>query len=183
SKLCRSSMKRRRSWMPTAPPAAPARKRRRRRSTLLPPPDPPPAKRGSAAAEPLKRRRGRRRGSGGRLLARGMEEQRLADRRLHRFRLEGLGDQEGGFGPFPGQQPLREGGDEDDRNIELAQDVLDRVNARRAVRQLDIRQNQSRRVTRNGVHGLVVGGGGAGDPVAQLLHQAFDVGRDDGLVL
>src|ERR1700749_2262932 len=27
----------------------------------------------------------------------GMEEQGLADRRLHRFRLEGLGDQEGGL--------------------------------------------------------------------------------------
>ena len=36
-----------------------------------------------------------------------MEEQRLADRRLHRFRLEGLGDQEGRLRTLAGQQAFR----------------------------------------------------------------------------
>ena len=63
------------------------------------------------------------------------------------------------------------------------EDVLDRVDARRAVGQLDVGQDQTRAVAGDGVDGLVMGRGGAGDAVAQLLHQAFDVGRDDGLVL
>src|SRR3954470_2875384 len=39
---------------------------------------------------------------------RGVEEQGLGDCRLHRGPLERLGDQEGGFGPGTGEQPLRE---------------------------------------------------------------------------
>ncbi|MND84511.1 hypothetical protein D3C80_764030 [compost metagenome] len=112
-----------------------------------------------------------------------MEEERLADRRLHRFRLEGLGDQEGRLGTLAGQQPLGEGGDEDDGNVEALEDVLDRVDARGAVGQLDVGQDQARLMARHGVDRLIVGGGRAGDAVAQLPHQAFDVGRDDGLVL
>src|SRR5687767_13681003 len=63
----------------------------------------------------------------------GVEEQGLGDRRLHGRALEGLGDQEGRLGTLAGQEPLREGGDEDDRNLELAQYVLDRVDARAVV--------------------------------------------------
>ena len=38
-------------------------------------------------------------------------------------------------------------------------------------------------MTRHGVDGFVMGGGGGGDGVAQFAHQTLDVGRDDGLVL
>ena len=38
-------------------------------------------------------------------------------------------------------------------------------------------------MTRHGLDRLVIGGGGARDAVAQFLHQALDVGGDDGLVL
>src|SRR5580692_4116192 len=61
-------------------------------------------------------------GRGG-LVAR-MEEQRLADRRLDRLRLERLGDQERGLRPLAGQQALGEGGDEDHRAVEVLQDIL-----------------------------------------------------------
>uniref|UniRef100_A0A0N5A0B4 Chromo domain-containing protein n=1 Tax=Parastrongyloides trichosuri TaxID=131310 RepID=A0A0N5A0B4_PARTI len=112
-----------------------------------------------------------------------MEEQRLADRRLDHVGIERLRHKEGRLWPLTREQTFWEGCDEDHWNSIILKDFIDRIDARRAVRQLDIRQNQSRRVTRHGVHGLVMGGGGAGDAVAQLLHQAFDVGRDDGLVL
>ena len=112
-----------------------------------------------------------------------MEEQGLADRRLHRFRLERFGDQEGRLGPFAGQQPLREGGDEDDRHVDLFQNLLHRVDPRRPVGQLDVGQHQTGAMMGDGRDGLGVGGGGAGHPMAQFLHQALDIGRDDGLVL
>uniref|UniRef100_A0A0N4ZZP0 AlaDh_PNT_N domain-containing protein n=1 Tax=Parastrongyloides trichosuri TaxID=131310 RepID=A0A0N4ZZP0_PARTI len=112
-----------------------------------------------------------------------MEEQGLADRRLHRLRLEGLGDQEGRLGPLAGQQPLGEGGDEDHRHVEALEDVLDRINARRAVGQLDVGQDQTGTVLGDRIDRFVMGGGGAGDTVAQFANQTFDVGRDDGLVL
>jgi ATP-dependent protease Clp ATPase subunit len=38
-------------------------------------------------------------------------------------------------------------------------------------------------MTGNGIDGLGVGGGGTGNPMAQFLYQALDIGRDDGLVL
>ncbi|MNE53033.1 hypothetical protein D3C80_1477330 [compost metagenome] len=38
-------------------------------------------------------------------------------------------------------------------------------------------------MTRHRIDGFVMGGRRAGDAVAQFLDQAFDVGRDDGLVL
>src|SRR3569833_3300931 len=55
--------------------------------------------------------------SGRFLGSRRVEEQGLPDRRLHRFRLEGLGDQKSKFKALPGQQTLWEGGDEDDRHV------------------------------------------------------------------
>ena len=54
-----------------------------------------------------------------------MEEQRLADRRLHRFRLEGLGDQEGRLGTLAGQQALGLDGLVADDDVDAARAVLD----------------------------------------------------------
>src|SRR5947209_20322497 len=67
-----------------------------------------------------------------------VEEQGLGDRRLHRRALEGLGDEEGRLRPLAGEQPLREGRDEDDRHRELAEYVLDRVDAGTVVGELDV---------------------------------------------
>src|SRR3546814_20117899 len=58
------------------------------------------------------------------------EEQGLADRRLHRAFLERFGDQEGRLRSFAGQQPVGIGGDEDDRHLEVAEDVADRKSTR-----------------------------------------------------
>src|SRR5262245_49692783 len=70
----------------------------------------------------------------------GFEEQSLADHRLHRFGLEGLGNEEGGLWPLPGQQSFRIGGDEDHRQLDILQDLVDRIDARTAVGQLDVGQ-------------------------------------------
>ena len=84
-----------------------------------------------------------------------MEEQRLADRRLHRFRLEGLGDQEGRLRTLAGQQAFREGGDEDHRHVELGQDVLDRIDARAVIGKLNIGEDETGTVIHRQCHRLV----------------------------
>ena len=86
------------------------------------------------------------RAASGRGNGRCVEEQGLGDRRLHGRALERLGDQEGRLGPGSGEQPLRKGGDEDHRDGEFGEDILDRVDAARIVRKLDISKNQAWRV-------------------------------------
>src|SRR3546814_986188 len=56
-----------------------------------------------------------------------LEEQGLADGRLHRALLKRLGDQEGRLRPFSRQQPIGVGRDENDGNLEIAEDVGDRI--------------------------------------------------------
>src|SRR4029078_2653671 len=58
-----------------------------------------------------------------------VEEQHLADNRLHRILAERLGDKEGRLGPLAGHQPVRVGGDEDHRHGESGEDVVHRVEA------------------------------------------------------
>ena len=70
------------------------------------------------------------------------------------FGIVGLGDQEGRLRPLAGQQPLGEGGDEDHRHLEHAEDVAHRVEPGRAVGELDVGEHQARRV----------GAGGAAPP-------------------
>src|SRR3954467_15819147 len=112
-----------------------------------------------------------------------MEEQRLADSRLYGLRQERLGDQIGGFWPFPSQQLFRIGGDEDHRNVEGRQDLADRVNAAAAFAQIDIRQHQAGTLGFGLGHGVVLGGGDGYDPVAELRDQVFQIQRNDRFVL
>ena len=76
-----------------------------------------------------------------------MEEQRLADRRLHRFRQERLGDEIGRLRPLAGEQLFRIGGDEDHRNIEAVEDLADRIDARTAFAEIDVGEDQPRLVS------------------------------------
>src|SRR3546814_6167729 len=61
---------------------------------------------------------------------RAVEEEGLGDRRLHGRALERLGDEKGRLRALAGQKPIGEGGDEDDRDRELDQNILDRIDAR-----------------------------------------------------
>jgi hypothetical protein len=88
-----------------------------------------------------------------------------------------------GSGPLARQQALGEGGDEDHRHVEARQDILDRVDARRAVGQLDVGEHQSGRLVQHRLQRLAARGGDVDDAVAQFLDQRLDVGGDDGLVL
>ena len=56
-----------------------------------------------------------------------VEKQGLTDRRLDRFRLEGLGDQKRRFGLLAGKQTLGKCSDEDDGQRGLLQDAVDRL--------------------------------------------------------
>src|SRR5205085_3104626 len=71
------------------------------------------------------------------------EEQGLADDGRDGGRLEGLGNQEGGLGAIAGEEPLRIGGDEDNRNFERLEHLVDGVEARTVVGELDVGENQS----------------------------------------
>src|SRR5690606_38993784 len=73
-----------------------------------------------------------------------IEEQRLADQRLHHVRVEGLGHEERRLGTLPGQQPLGEGGDEDDRYGLVGKDIVDRVDTGGAVGELDVGKDHPR---------------------------------------
>src|SRR5512139_2013673 len=114
---------------------------------------------------------------------RGVEKERLGDRRLYGRALERLGDQERRLGPLAGQQPLREGGDEDHRHREFGQYVLHGIDARTVVGELDIGQHQAG-TPRHGLrHRLVAGDGHSGHTVAEVAHDGLDIHRDDRLVL
>ncbi len=63
------------------------------------------------------------------------------------------------------------------------QDVLHRVDARRAVGQLDVGQHQAGRLAGHRVDRLGAGGGDVDHGVAELGDQGLDVGGDDRLVL
>ena len=78
------------------------------------------------------------RGESGGGLCLPVEEQRLADQRSHHVRVERLGDEERRLGPLAGQEPLREGGDEDDRHRRGGENLVDRVDAGRTVGQLEL---------------------------------------------
>ena len=111
------------------------------------------------------------------------EEQRLADHRLHRLGAERLGDEKGRLGTLPGKKALRKGGDEDHRHREALQNVVHGIDARAAIGQLDVRQNQSRPAVTHRRDRLGTGPRHAEIPVAEAFDQAFQVHGDEGLVL
>ena len=112
-----------------------------------------------------------------------LEEQCLGDDRLHRVRLVGLGDEEGGFRPLAGQEPVGIGGDEDHRHREGAKHLVDGVEARAAVGELDVGEHEARPVLIDGLDGFGVGARHTGDAVAKALDDAFEVHGDHRLVL
>src|SRR4051812_9149952 len=72
-----------------------------------------------------------------------LEEQRLADDRRYGGRVIGLGNQERRFGPLTGEETLGIGGDEDHWHFECRQHVVDGVEPRSPVRQLDVGENKT----------------------------------------
>src|SRR3954471_7839329 len=96
-----------------------------------------------------------------------VEKQRLGDRRLHRRALERLGDEEGRLGPLARQKPLGESGDEDDRHLELAEYVLDRVDAGAVVGELDVGEDEPRPARHRLRDRFVAGDGDSGHRVAE----------------
>src|SRR6266536_1933954 len=89
---------------------------------------------------------GRRTSSGGNAAGGGrarIEKERLAHHRLHHIGREGLGDEEGRFRPVAGEQPFRVGRDEDHRHLERGEEVVDRVDPRAAVGELDVGEDDA----------------------------------------
>src|SRR5262249_32085936 len=75
---------------------------------------------------------------------RALEKQRLARHRRDRRRLERLGDQERRLGPLAGEEALGIGSDEDHRRFESCEQLVDRLESRTAIGELDVREDQSR---------------------------------------
>ena len=112
-----------------------------------------------------------------------LEEQRLARHRRHHGGLERFGDQERRLGALAGQEALRIGGDEHHRHLEGPEQLVDRIEAGRAVGELDVGEDQAGLLVLGERHGVRMGAGHADDVVAEIAHQAFEVHRDEGLVL
>ncbi len=104
---------------------------------------------------------------------------------------ERLGDEKARLDTLVVQEPLGKGGDEDHRDRPAARplgqpavdDVVDSLDARAGVGELDVGENQAR--ARGTGHGdrLVPRGGDAEHPVPRLADDAGDVHGDHGLVL
>src|SRR5262249_47327583 len=73
-------------------------------------------------------------------LGRAVEEWGLARHRRNRRRLERLGDQERRLGPLAGQETLGIGGDEDHRRFERCEQLVDSLESRAAIGELDVRE-------------------------------------------
>ena len=115
-------------------------------------------------------------------LAFAVDDQSLADCRDHCFGLERLGDQIGRLGPFAGQQPLGEGGDEDHRHAHRAQDIFHRVDPARSVGQADIGKDEFGAGAFGQRDRLGAGPGDTGHAMAQLFDDRADMQRDDCFV-
>src|SRR5580704_992280 len=72
------------------------------------------------------------------------EEQGLAHYRRDHGKLERFCDQERRLRPLPGEETLRVGGDEDHRHFERVEELVDGIEARAAVGQLNVGQDQAR---------------------------------------
>lgn len=72
------------------------------------------------------------------------EKQRLADERTHSIRLKRLRDEEGRFGALSRQKTLRKGRNEYDGQIEAEKDLIDGIESRASVREMNIRKHQPR---------------------------------------
>src|SRR6476646_1184063 len=91
-----------------------------------------------------------------------LEEQGLADHRRHICRLEWLGDQEGRLRTLASEEALRISRDEDHRYLERLKKIVHRVKAGAAVRQLDIRQDETGAMGRRELHSFRACPGNAG---------------------
>src|SRR3546814_10709517 len=67
--------------------------------------------------------------------------------------------------------------------LEIAEDVGDRIDARRAVGELNVGEDEAGIVAACRRHGGTAGIGDGGDLVAETLHDAFQIHGDDRLVL
>src|SRR3984893_15711378 len=97
-----------------------------------------------------------------------LEKQRLADNCGDGGGLKRLGDQEGGLRTLAGEKPLRIGGDEDDRDLERAQQLVDGIEARAVVGQMDVGENEARYMGLGDRYRLAVGARDADHPMTKL---------------
>src|SRR5260370_35630929 len=74
-----------------------------------------------------------------------LEKQRLADDGGNRGGLKRLGNQESRLRTLAGEKPLRIGGDEDDGDLECAPQLVDGLESRAVVGQMDVGGRETRR--------------------------------------
>ncbi len=82
-----------------------------------------------------------------------------------------------GSGALAGEEALRIGGDEHHRHLEGPQQLVHRIEARRAVGELDVGEDQAGLLVLGERHGIGMRCAHADDVVAEILHQALEVHR------
>src|SRR6185312_14530606 len=112
-----------------------------------------------------------------------LEKQRLAQNRRDCGWLEGLRDQESRLRPLAGEKALRISRDEDDRDLEGPQHLVDRIETGRAVGQLNVGEDDARPLGLRQRHRLLMSTSDTENAMAQAFHQTLEVERDEGFVL
>ena len=112
-----------------------------------------------------------------------VEEKRLADDRLQTLRFERFGNQKSGLWRRSCQKPFRIGGDENHRHGKRFENLIDRLETRAAVRELNIRENEARPVAVDSIDRLAMGARDIDDPVPLLFDEILKIERDERLIL
>ena len=106
-----------------------------------------------------------------------LEEQGLAHHRRNGRRLEWLRNQERRLGALSGEEALRIGGDEYDRDLELVEQLVHGIEAGAAVRELDIRQDEPRLLALGELDRLRMGARDADHPMPEALGEDLQAFR------
>src|SRR5580704_4378523 len=112
-----------------------------------------------------------------------IEEKRLTDDRLQAVDAEWLGYEKGGLRRRPGQETLWIGGNENHRHGNGFEDLIDRLETRASVGELNVREDEAWPFALNGSDRLAMGARDIDDAVPLFLDEGLKVEGNERLVL
>src|SRR5262245_5936380 len=111
------------------------------------------------------------------------KEQRLADQRGYRGLLVRLGNKKRWFRPLAGEEALRVGGNEDHRNLERGEEVVDSFQSRAPVGKLNICEDEAGALLSGQRDCLCPRSRNPDGAVAEALDDVFEIERYKSLIL
>src|SRR5688572_12272078 len=111
-----------------------------------------------------------------------VEKQSLTDRHTQRFGLIRFRYKEGRLRLLTGQQLLWIGSNKNDRNLEALKQIVNGIEPRAAIRELDICQHEARSLLGHRPARFVPGSRNSHDPMAEFLEDLRQIHHDQGLI-